>query len=547
MPIKVVFNNTEKIYDAPVTVLDIVGKDKNIICAYVNGRVRELTYTIDKDSEIIPLTCKDRDAKPIYESSLRFLVAMAMHNIHPHYEIRFAYNVSRSIFLQILNPGTSASGIMIKELVAEMNRLVSLDLPLERKIVSKEEAARIFTEDGYQDKVDILKYRPEKTAHIYTCGNYRNYMYNRMVPSTGYINRWVIKYYHPGIIIQYPRPDFNGEIPPFEDAPTFGKTLKRAHQWALATGCNTIVGINERIEKDGDVEFITLCEQRHNRQLCELGQMIEDEKESIRLICIAGPSSSGKTTFANRLRIELLSRGIKPIRISMDDYYLPRGQVPLDEDGKSDLESADALDIELFNQNLADLVAGLEVECPKYDFKAGCRAKEGRRLIVPQDQPIIIEGIHALNERLTASIPAHQKFKIFIAPQSQVNIDNHNPMSLTDLRLLRRIVRDHQFRNASAISTLEMWPSVRKGEFRWIYPSQEGANYVFNSFSSYELSVMKKYAMPLLEEIDTESEYFPVAERLIRMLKFFDDLSDQWVPCNSIIREFIGGSCYQDD
>ena len=547
MPIKVVFNNTEKIYDAPVTVLDVVGKDKNIICAYVNGRVRELTYTIDKDSEIIPLTCKDRDAKPIYESSLRFLVAMAMHNIHPHYEIRFAYNVSRSIFLQILNPGTSASGIMIKELVAEMNRLVSLDLPLERKIVSKEEAARIFTEDSYQDKVDILKYRPEKTAHIYTCGNYRNYMYNRMVPSTGYINRWIIKYYHPGIIIQYPRPDFNGEIPPFEDAPTFGKTLKRAHQWALATGCNTIVGINQRIEQDGDVEFITLCEQRHNRQLCELGQMIEDEKESIRLICIAGPSSSGKTTFANRLRIELLSRGIKPIRISMDDYYLPRGQAPLDEDGKPDLESADALDIELFNQNLADLVAGLEVECPRYDFKAGCRAKEGRKLIVPQDQPIIIEGIHALNERLTASIPAHQKFKIFIAPQSQVNIDNHNPMSLTDLRLLRRIVRDHQFRNASAISTLEMWPSVRKGEFKWIYPSQEGANYVFNSFSSYELSVMKKYAMPLLEEIDTESEYFPVAERLIRMLKFFDDLSDKWVPCNSIIREFIGGSCYQDE
>ncbi len=547
MPIKVVFNNTEKIYDAPVTVLDVVGKDRNIICAYVNGRVRELTYTIDKDSEIIPLTCKDRDAKPIYESSLRFLVAMAMHNIHPHYEIRFAYNVSRSIFLQILNPGTSASGIMIKELVAEMNRLVALDLPLERKIVSKDEAARIFAEDGYQDKVDILKYRPEKTAHIYTCGNYRNYMYNRMVPSTGYINRWIIKYYHPGIIIQYPRPDFNGEIPPFEDAPTFGKTLKRAHQWALATGCNTIVGINERIEHDGDVEFITLCEQRHNRQLCELGQMIEDEKESIRLICIAGPSSSGKTTFANRLRIELLSRGIKPIRISMDDYYLDRGQAPLDEDGKPDLESADALDIELFNSNLADLVAGLEVECPKYDFKAGCRAKEGRKLIVPQDQPIIIEGIHALNERLTASIPAHQKFKIFIAPQSQVNIDNHNPMSLTDLRLLRRIVRDHQFRNASAISTLEMWPSVRKGEFRWIYPSQEGANYVFNSFSSYELSVMKKYAMPLLEEIDTESEYFPVAERLIRMLKFFDDLSDKWVPCNSIIREFIGGSCYQDD
>ena len=545
MSFKVLFDSKETTYDKPISVLDIVGNDKEIVCAHVNHRVRELTYMIDKDSEIVPLTCKDNDAMRIYEASLRFLVAMAMHNIHPRYEIRFAYNVSRSIFLQILNQGVSASGIMIKELIAEMNRLVEADIPLVRQIVSKEEAARVFAEDGYQDKVDILRYRPEKTAHIYHCGNYRNYMYSRMVPSTGYIKKWIVRYYHPGIIIQYPRPEVGGEIPPFEDAPTFGKTLKRAYQWGQATGCDTIVGINQRIEKDGDVEFITLCEQKHNRQLCDLGQMIEDERESIRLICIAGPSSSGKTTFANRLRIELLSRGIKPIRISMDDYYLDRGQTPLDEDGKPDFESADALDIQLFNDNLADLIAGLEVSLPKYDFKQGKRV-EGRTLSVPLDQPIIIEGIHALNERLTSSIPAHQKFKIFIAPQSQINIDNHNPMSLTDLRLLRRMVRDHQFRNSSAQSTLEMWPSVRKGEFKWIYPSQEGANYVFNSFSAYELSVMKKYAMPLLEQIDPESEHFPVAERLIRMLKFFDDLPDKWVPCNSIIREFIGGSCYED-
>ena len=545
MAFKVLFNNQEKVYDRPVSVLDIVGNNHDYVCAYVNKRVRELTYIINKDAEIIPLTNKDNDAMRIYEASLRFLVAMAMHNIHPHYEIRFAYNVSRSIFLQILNQGTSASGIMIKELIAEMNRLVEADIPLVRQIVSKDEAERIFAKDGFQDKIDILRYRPEKTAHIYHCGDYRNYMYSRMVPSTGYIKKWAVRYYHPGIIIQYPRPEAGGEIPPFEDAPTFGKTLKRAYQWGQATGCDNIVGINQRIEKDGDIEFITLCEQKHNRQLCELGQMIEDEKESIRLICIAGPSSSGKTTFANRLRIELLSRGIKPLRISMDDYYLDRGQAPLDEDGKPDLESADALDIDLFNQNLADLIAGLEVDLPKYDFKLGTRVK-GRTITVPQDQPIIIEGIHALNERLTSSIPAHQKFKIFIAPQSQINIDNHNPMSLTDLRLLRRIVRDHQFRNASAEATIAMWPSVRKGEFKWIYPSQEGANYVFNSFSSYELSVMKKYAMPLLEAIDTESEHYPVAERLIRMLKFFDDLPDQWIPCNSIIREFIGGSCYQD-
>ncbi len=545
MPFKVIFNNETKTYDHPVTVLDIVGDSKDIICAYVNKRVRELTYTIDKDSEIIPLTSKDRDAKPAYEASLRFLVAMAMHNIYPELKIRFSYNVSRSIFMQIMSEKITSNGNMVKELEAEMKRLVEKDLPMVRNIVSKEDAAKILKKEGFEDKVEILQYRPEKTAHIYTCDGYKNYMYNRMVPSTGYIKNWKIKFYHPGIIIQYPRPEAGGIIPPFEDAPTFGKTLKRAHQWAKDTGCDTIVGINKRFEKDGDIDFITLCEQRHNRQLCELGQMIEDDRENIRLICIAGPSSSGKTTFANRLRIELLSRGINPIRISMDDYYLPRDLAPKDENGEPDLESVEALDIELFNQNMADLIAGMEVQLPKFDFKLGHRVP-GRILKVPTDQPIIIEGIHALNEVMTQSVPSHQKFKIFIAPQAQVNIDNHNPLSLTDLRLLRRIVRDYQFRNASAIDTMSMWASVRKGEFKWIYKTQEGANYVFNSFSSYELSVMKKYAMPLLEVIDIESPYFPVAERLIRMLKFFDDMPDKWVPCNSIIREFIGGSCYEE-
>ena len=545
MPFNITLNEQVKSYDHPVSVLEVVGDSKEIICANVNGRVRELTYMLDKDSVIVPLTCKDRDAKPSYEASLRFLVAMAMHNIHPELEIRFSYNVSRSIFMQIITPGAASNGAMVAQLEAEMKRIVEADIPLVRTIVSKEEAAKVLAKEGFKDKVDILQYRPEKTAHIYTCDGYKNYMYNRMVPSTGYIAKWKVRFYHPGIIIQYPRPEVKGEIPDFEDAPTFGKTLKRAHQWAKATGCDTIVGINKRIERDGPVDFITLCEQRHNRQLTELGQMIEDDKESIRLICIAGPSSSGKTTFANRLRIELLSRGIEPIRISMDDYYLPRDQAPKDENGEPDLESVEALDIELFNKNMADLIAGDVVDLPKFDFKVGHRVK-GRTLQVASDQPIIIEGIHALNERMTSSIPSHQKFKIFIAPQAQVNIDDHNPLSLTDLRLLRRIVRDYQFRNASAIDTLSMWASVRKGEFKWIYGTQEGANYVYNSFSSYELSAMKKYAMPLLEKIDVDSPYFPVAERLIRMLKFFDDIPDEWVPCNSIIREFIGGSCYAD-
>ena len=220
MSFKVLFDSKETTYDNPVTILDIVGPNRDYLCARVNGRVRELTYTIDKDCEIVPLTHKDRDAMRLYESSLRFLVAMAMHRIHPNFEIRFSYNVSRSVFLQILKPNTVASALMVKELINEMNRLVEADLPLVRQIVSKEEAAKVFKEDGYEDKIKILKYRPEKTAHIYHCGDYRNYMYSRMVPSTGYIKKWIVKYYHPGMIIQYPRPEAGGEIPPFVASPT---------------------------------------------------------------------------------------------------------------------------------------------------------------------------------------------------------------------------------------------------------------------------------------------------------------------------------------
>lgn len=545
MSFTVTFNGAQKVYDKPVSVLEIVGDNRDYICASINNRVRELTYIVDRDAVVTPLTTKDRDAKPTYEASLRFIVAMAMYNIHPEIKIRFSYNVSRAIFMQILNPGVSSNIHLVEQLDKEMKRIIKADYPLERHIVSKEEMRQIFDKDGFRDKLEVLDYRPEKTCHYYECNGYINYMYSRMVPSTGYIAKYKIKNYYPGIIIQYPRPDAGGQIPVFEDSHSFGQTLKRAHEWSVATRFDSIKGINLRVEQDGPIDVITLGEQKHNRQLCELGEQIESDKENIRLICIAGPSSSGKTTFANRLRIELLARGIDPIRISLDDYYLPRDQAPKDENGEPDLEDIEALDIDLFNKNMSDLIAGDEVQLPKFDFKLGHRVP-GRILQIKENQPIIIEGIHALNDRMTESIPQHQKFKIFIAPQAQINIDNHNPLSLTDLRLLRRIVRDHQFRGASILETIGMWGSVRKGEFKWIYKTQDSANYVFNSFLPEELCVMKKYAMPLLKDIDSENEYFPVVERLVRMLKFFDDMPDEWVPCNSILREFIGGSCYAD-
>ncbi len=538
----------KKTFEKKVALLDLIQEndpERQYVAAKVNNRVRELSYEVYYDADIEFLTVKNSEAVKIYEATLRYVVAMAFARCYPNLKIRFAYNVSRCISIHLLDPGVRADTAMLLKIRHEVEEIIKADYPLKKTIVPNEEAAKIYAEKGFADKLEILSYRPEKTVHLYECDGYLNYMYQVMLPSTGYIKNYKLRLYSPGFLLQYPRAENGGEIPEFKDAPTFGRVLTDAHDWAKIIGVNTVAGINSTIKDLGIIEFINLCEARHNRMLCELGEMIEDDIDEIRLICIAGPSSSGKTTFANRLRIELLARGIHPIRISLDDYYKPREETPLDEEGKPDFETIEALDIETFSQNMVDLINGKEVTLPRFDFQLGHRVN-GRTLKIGKNQPLIIEGIHALNDRLTVDIPKSAKFKIFIAPQSQTNLDDHNPVSLTDLRLIRRIVRDKKFRNSSAEETLSMWPSVRRGEFKWIYDTQEGSDYVYNSYLPYELPVMKKYALPLLQAIDKESEYYPDAERLIRMLKFFIDMEDNWVPSNSLMREFIGGSCYKD-
>lgn len=549
MQFTVKINEKSLRFDKKVALLDLIdAKDplkKDYVCARVNNRLRELNYEVYYDSTVEFLTVKDHGAMKIYEASLRYIVAMAFHNLYPNLHIRFAYNVSRCVSIHLLDPKVSATTAMLIKIEHEIRDIVKADYPLKRLVVSNAEAAKIYKDRGYQDKLDILKYRPEKTVHLYECNGYLDYMYSHMVPSTGYLDKFKIRLYTPGFLLQYPRSECGGEIPNFEDAPTYGRTLREAHDWAKVVGVDTVARVNDEIEKAGTVEFINVCEDRISRQLVELGQLIEDDISDIKLICIAGPSSSGKTTFANRLRIELLSRGIRPIRISTDDYYKRGDEIPLGEDGKPDYETIEALDIDYFNQNMLDLINGEATDLPKFDFQAGHRVV-GRHVQLGPEEPIIIEGIHALNDRLTSQIPQSNKFKIFISPQAQINLDDHNPLSLTDLRLLRRLVRDKKFRGSPAEETFEMWPKVRAGEFKWIYSTQEGSDYVFNSFMPYELPVMKKYAMPLLAAIDKDSPYYPDAERLMRMLKFFVDMPDEWVPNNSLMREFIGGSCYAD-
>ncbi len=470
---------------------------------------------------------------------------MAFKNIYPDYKIRFKYSLSRSIFCYITNKNGLDMGVILETIEKEMERLIDLDLPFERITVSTKEALEFYNQEDYQDRIDILEYRPEATVHFYRCDGYQNYMYGYMVPSTGYLAQYKLRSYEIGFIIQYPRAEAGTKIPRFVDAPKYVDTLRKASIWADVVEASSIADLNRHFENDSIIEFVHMCEAKHNAMLTEIGDIVKDDGGNIRLIAIAGPSSSGKTTFSNRLRIELMTRGLKPVTISLDDYYLNREDIPTDNFGNVDLEHLNTLDIELFSQNMADLISGKEVDIPFFDFTSKSRGGF-KKLKVSNDNPIIIEGIHALNNELTKLIPKENVFKIFISPQIQMNLDDHNPISITNLRLLRRIVRDKKFRNAPALRTIGMWDSVREGEFRWIYPHQEGADYVYNSGLQYELCVLKKYALPTLLEIPNDSEYFMTANRLIKFLKYFVDIEDFNVPCNSLLREFIGGSCFID-
>ncbi len=545
MSFKVLIDNKELTFEKKVRLKDLTQNNKNYIAALVNGRVRELDYDLHYDASIKFLTTSDSLATGVYERGIRFIFAMACHNLFKNIRFRLFYSISRSIFAHIEDGEMQLTNSIVKQIDSEMRRIVEADYLFERIIVSNEEAAELYKKFNLNDKLDILSFRPEKTVHFYQVNGYLNYMYGKMVPSTGYLKDFKLLFYPPGILIQYPRSENNGKIPQFKDEPIFQETLEGSDAWSSLVGLSTVSDINKKAKVLQATNLINICENRHNRMLVELGQQIESNINNIRLICIAGPSSSGKTTFADRLTLELLSRGINPIRISLDDYYKTRENIPLDEDGAPDYETIEALDIELFNENILSLLAGEEVIVPSFDFKQNKRLFN-RKLKINRKDPIIIEGIHALNEDMTPLIPKHIKFKIYISPQAQINLDYENPISLTDIRLIRRIVRDAKYRGSDAEETLSMWPSVRRGEFKWIYKTQEDADYVFDSFLNYELCVMKKYALPLLNEIDKDSEYGPDAERLTKLLKYFFDIDEQFIPCNSILKEFIGGSCYRD-
>ncbi len=528
-------------YDKPIYLKHLV-KDfpGTYYAALVNSRLRELSYRVSSDAEIEFLDYSFYDSTRIYATSMRFLICMATYRIYPEIQIKFSNSISMGMYGRGINHEINEK--MMNEIVKEMKKIINEDLDITRKQISIPEAKKYYSELGYMDKVNTLEYRHED-VNIYKCGDYKNYMYGYMVPSTGYLKDFEMHYLSPGFLLQYPRREEKGDIPEFSDSPKFFNVLNKAENWAINLGVDMIYKMNKCIENCDIQEFINKCENRHNEQLDELSKMILEHK-NVRLIAIAGPSSSGKTTFSKRLELALIDKGLKPLMISIDNYYLPIEKAPLDEFGKPDLEHLESLDIELFNKNMQDLIDGLEVTLPYYDFKIKKRVLS-KSFSISQDTPIIIEGIHALNNELSKKIANDKKFKVYISPFTQINIDYNNPINLTDLRLLRRIVRDLQFRNTTPEETLDMWPSVRRGEYRWIYPHIENADYIFNSELTYEFAVMKQYVEEALKHIEKGSHHFIQANRLLKFLKYFNSIDSEYVPENSLLREFIGGSIFE--
>ena len=544
---KVTINNIEHQYEEKVT-LDELAKiyNPNALCATVNNRLRELTYYVNYDCTVEFLDLHDSEGVRVYESTIKYLVIMALENLYPGISIRFNQLVSRSLSCSILTKNIKVSRLLLEKLDQELRRIVNADYPIYRNKITKEEAQELYKNKGYTDKAEVLDYRSENYVNQHICNGYSNYMFSYLASHTGVIKDFKLRIYYPDFLIQYPRSEFGGQIPEFEEAPIFDQMIKEASDWSHMIKCDRLPLLNKYATERAVVDLVNICETRHNNMLAEVGEIIKMRSDSIRLVCIAGPSSSGKTTFSHRLRIELLSRGIKTVKISMDDYYKDRENCPVDENGDYDFEHVNALDIDLFSEHILNLIDGEEIERAHFDFKTGKRVFD-EKLKIDDKTMIIVEGIHALNEEVTKLIPKHQKFKIYICPMPQINIDNHNPIRATDIRLIRRIVRDFKFRKTNPSKTLSMWPSVRRGEFKWIYPFQECADYVFNTELTYELAVLKKYAMDSLLLIKPDDEYYIQANRLVKFLKYVRDIDDKYVPCNSLLIEFIGGSVFYDE
>ena len=484
---------------------------------------------------------RNEEDRRIYERSARLVLLLALREAAPGARVRFEHSIGRGIYLNVT--GVSLTASLVRRIEAKMREVVRRDLPIVKSRLTREQAIAYFAAQGQDDTVRLLGYRPYDYFDVYTCDGLSEYFYGAMAASTGEIASFALRFYYPGMVLLLPGKDLSGPPDPFVERPQLMRAYAEAGECSRILGCETAADLDDIIARGGAREFIRVSEAMQERTIAQIAERIV--ARGARIVFVAGPSSSGKTTFANRLGVQLRVSGKRPVAISLDNYYRNRGQVPLGPDGKPDLECLEAIDVPLFNEQLVELLAGREVELPLYSFKTKLREEKGIRLRVSEDQVLIVEGIHGLNDALSADIPSELKFRVYVSALTQLNLDNHNRIRTTDVRLLRRMVRDHRTRATSAVQTLAMWDSVRAGEESYIFPFQERADVMFNSSLLYEIAVLKKYAYPMLREIPPESPHYTRARRLVKFLNYFLDCSDESeIPPTSILREFIGGCTF---
>ncbi len=505
-------------------------------------RVVSLREKLHKDQNVEFLDMREPSANQLYQRSLIFMYLKAVNDVLGEARVLIANSLNKGIYTEIRGDKT-VTDAQLKQIEQYMRDMVEKDIPFRQEILSKEEALERLEKTNCPETKKMLEKLRLPQVAMYNLDGYESFFYDFLVPSTRYIGYFELRKYRRGVLLRFPHPAKPNEIPSYHDDVKLYQAFGEATRWLKLMDVEYVSDLNEKVRDGSYRQLIQVSEALHEKRIAEIADMITKQRK--RIILIAGPSSSGKTTFAQRLCTQLRVNGLKPIYMGTDDYFIDRALVPLDEKGEPRFEDLEAVDISLFNDHMNRLMAGEAVDIPVYDFIDGKKHFGQRITQIRADQPIVIEGIHGLNEKLTAEIPAATKFKIYISPLTQLNIDEHNRIPTTDARLLRRIVRDSQFRNYPAQHTIKMWPSVRAGEDKNIFPYNGAADVLFNSVHLYEISVLKKYAQPLLSDIGEEEPEFTEATRLLKFLHFFETIQDDSsIAKNSILREFIGGSVF---
>ncbi|MBP5460887.1 MAG: nucleoside kinase, partial [Lachnospiraceae bacterium] len=513
--------------------------------AKVNGKLQEMFNTVYWDSTIEFLDITNNDARRTYVRGVLFVMLAAVNSCYGMKavnEISVEHSLGTGIYCK--KCGEPITQEFIDAVKAKMNEFVAANRAIEKKSMNKANAIRLFKENGMDDKVRLMRYRCTSKVNVYSMNGYTDYFYGYMPASTGALKKWDIVPYEDGIMVLMPDKKDGTTVPPAKSSDKLFKTLQKTNSWGSAVGIELVGDLNDCIANGGAEDLILVQEALLEKRVAEIAEMIR-EAGGKKFVMIAGPSSSGKTSFSHRLSIQLRTIGFKPHPIGLDNYYRDREFCPRDEFGNFDFECLEALDIELFNKQMTQLLNGERVEMPEFNFKTGKPEYKGNFMQLGPDDILVIEGIHGLNDRLSYSLPAESKFKIYISALTEINIDRHNRIPTTDVRLIRRIVRDARTRGTSATETIAMWYSVRRGEEMHIFPHQESADVMYNSAAVYELAVLKTYIEPLLYGVPENSAEYLEANRLLKMLSYFLAMPSESVPHNAILREFIGGSVFR--